>query len=350
MTDTPPIIFPEGKMIEDYKVVDHIGHGGYGEIYSVLDTRNNVMYAMKVEMKAAAKQGLVQEIEFFETLKQSPLFPEYVYSGSNSEFRFLIMELLGPSLSKMRRALPNHRYTPICSIRLAYHMLRCIEKFHEQGFIHRDIKPGNFLIRCDRENPVCLTDFGLSKSYLIDPKRDRSHIPFREQVGFVGTCKYASIHAHEGRELSRRDDLLSWFYSIIELAESRVPWPGSRDRDRTFYMKKSTKPEHLCRALPIEFAMIYNNLMSLQFDQKPDYRALNNLLSEAMRKVDCEKKFDWEFLDDETLDSISAIPLKFQENDKMKMDFESNTGAMPSNNEKKKKDEDEQEGGCCTIQ
>ncbi|KAK8895581.1 hypothetical protein M9Y10_024051 [Tritrichomonas musculus] len=374
-------ILPPGHMIESYKIVDHIGHGGFGEIYSVFDTRNNKKYAMKVELRSANRQGLIQEIQFFENLHPSLLFPEYIYSGSNNDYRYLVMELLGPSLSKMRRLLPNHRYTPINSIRLSYHMLRCIEQFHQQGFIHRDIKPGNFLIRNDetRSNPVVLTDFGLSKKFLIDTK----HIPDQDQVGFVGTCKYASIHAHEGRELSRRDDLLSWFYSIVELAESRVPWPGTRDRDRTFYMKRSTRPEHLCRSLPIEFAQIYNNLINLEFTQKPDYDWIKNMLNECLRKVasmptpgsgidaslgnininllnlteggDQSLAYDWEALDDDVIRSISAIPLKNSRNsDQLGKNLNNNandenkdySNSVNDANNKNGKDE----GACCNIQ
>ena len=344
-------VFPQGKMIEEYRVDQHIGHGGYGEIYSVLDTKSEKMYAMKVEMKSAGKQGLEQEVNFFRKLKPSLLFPEFVYFNSNSEFRFLVMELLGPSLSKMRRILPNRRYSPACAIRLGLHMLKCIEVFHEQGYIHRDIKPGNFLIRANLDDPVCLTDFGLSKPYIVNNK----HIPFREQAGFVGTCKYASIHAHEGRELSRRDDLLSWFYSIIELAESRVPWPGNRDRDRTFYMKKSTKPEQLCRALPLEFADIYNSLIALEFDQKPDYALLKHLLNEAMKKVDAsEKRYDWELLEDDTIMSISAIKLKYTPKVvKPVVRQNEQNNAVPKNNKKKKKRKDKSKnpkGNCCNIE
>ena len=374
------IVLPAGHMIEAYKIIDHIGHGGFGEIYSVLDTRNNKKYAMKVELRSTNRQGLMQEIQFFENLHPSPLFPEYIYNGSNNDYCYLVMELLGPSLSKMRRLLPNHRYTPISSIRLAYHMLRCIEQFHQQGFIHRDIKPGNFLIRNDetRSNPVVLTDFGLSKKFLIDTK----HIPDQEQVGFVGTCKYASIHAHEGRELSRRDDLLSWFYSIVELAESRVPWPGTRDRDRTFYMKRSTKPELLCRALPIEFAQIYNNLINLEFSQKPDYDWIKNILNECLRKAvsmpspggmdlpysklninilnlteggDQSIPYDWESLDDEIISSISAISFKCSRNNDQMVSNQSNNlnddnNSSNTGSKGNRKDGKNEEGGCCNIQ
>ena len=37
-----------------------------------------------------------------------------------------------------------------------------------------------------------------------------NHIPFDNEAGFTGTCRYASVYAHDSFELSRRDDLISW--------------------------------------------------------------------------------------------------------------------------------------------
>ncbi len=55
------------------------------------------------------------------------------------------------------------------------------------------------MIGCDEDKKtVYLIDFGLAKSYLLNTK-DRTHIPFREHVGMVGTSRYASVFAHMGK-------------------------------------------------------------------------------------------------------------------------------------------------------
>jgi casein kinase 1 alpha len=83
---------------------------------------------------------------------------------------------------------------------LADQMISRIEFVHNKNFIHRDIKPDNFLMGIGRHcNKVFLIDFGLAKKYRDN--RTRQHIIYREDKNLTGTARYASINAHLG-ELS----------------------------------------------------------------------------------------------------------------------------------------------------
>ena len=216
-----------------------------------------------------------------EKLQGSNYFPKFVAKGKTSSARYLVMELLGPSVSTMRRACEGRHYTMYSLLKISAEMVKCIEAFHSHGFVHRDIKPANFLIRANREHPICLIDFGLSKSYINHATGQ--HIPFSDEAGFTGTCRYASVHAHDNYELSRRDDMLSWFYSVIELAEGKVPWPGSKDRELTEEMKKRSRAADLCRGLPDEFIEIYRRLRALKFEETPPYTHVLSLIQRASR-------------------------------------------------------------------
>ena len=96
---------------------------------------------------------------------------------------------------------------------LADSIIKRIEFLHQHEFIHRDIKPDNFLAGLDRKQHVIhIIDFGLSKRYL---NKEGKHIPYREGKSLTGTARYASINTHLGIEQSRRDDLESIGYMII---------------------------------------------------------------------------------------------------------------------------------------
>ena len=72
-----------------------------------------------------------------------------------------------------------------------------IEFIHSKNFIHRDVKPDNFLMGLGKKgNLVYVIDFGLAKKYR--DARTHQHIPYRENKNLTGTARYASINTHLG--------------------------------------------------------------------------------------------------------------------------------------------------------
>ena len=94
---------------------------------------------------------------------------------------------------------------------------------HNQAFIHRDIKPENFLMGVgSNSHIVYLVDLGFVNR-IIDPKT-KKHIEYKQRESLTGTATFASINAHNGDELSRRDDLESIAYVLIYLLRGKLPW------------------------------------------------------------------------------------------------------------------------------
>jgi serine/threonine protein kinase len=296
-----------GARVSHFRVCKMIGEGGYGEIYDVVDQRNDLHRALKIEYLDAPKQALEIEIAILRDLQDSPLFPKFMTSGRTSRFLYLVMELLGPSISSVRKVLPSGRYSKYSYMHLAYHSLRTLEQLHAHGIVHRDVKPGNFLIRRDRRNPVVMIDFGLSMRFR---RPDGTHEPLSEEAGYTGTIRYSSANAHNELTLSRRDDLISWFYATIELATGDTPWPGNDNPDKALRIKETIGVKRLCAPFPPEFTEIWGMISQLGYEDEPDYHGIRALLRQALSHERFkEHKYDWELLTDDALDRLRVCTL-----------------------------------------
>ena len=299
-----------GTVIENYQVNDLIGQGGYGEIYTVHTLTDSTMYAMKVEALDCEKQGLVCEIETLLKLQDSPHFPKINGYGVTDTFRYLVMTLCGLSISNTRRLLPNRRMSLLTVTRIGLYMLDCIEDFHRHGFIHRDIKPGNFIFNDNNEIPLVLIDFGLSKCY-IDPKTHQP-LPERPKSGFRGTSKYASMNDHSYKDQSQRDDLISWMYSLIELYNGRLIWSKAKDNASTRKIKQSTPDTELLSGLPTGYAEVWYYINALGFAEMPDFDKIRKILLQIIfdSNHSFSDPFDWESIPESKVSRVSPfVPL-----------------------------------------
>ena len=83
-----------------------------------------------------------------------------------------------------------------------YFQISRIEFIHGKNFLHRDIKPDNFLMGLGKQgNLVYAIDFGLAKRFR-DP-RTHQHIPYRENKNLTGTARYTSINTHLGKSTEK---------------------------------------------------------------------------------------------------------------------------------------------------
>lgn len=282
-----------------------IGAGSFGDIYIGININTNEEVAVKLESMKTKHPQLIYESKIYRYLNISPNgqpvvgIPKVRWFGQEGEYNVMTIDLLGPSLEDLFNFC-HRRFSLKTVLMLADQMIQRIEYVHSRSFLHRDIKPDNFLMGLGKEaNIVYIIDFGLAKKYR--DHKTHVHIPYRENKNLTGTARYASINTHLGIEQCRRDDLESLGFVLMYFNRGSLPWQGLRAATKKQKYQKisdrkvSTPINELCRNYPPEFATYLRYCRSLRFDDRPDYAYLRGLFRDLYLREGFadDSIFDW---------------------------------------------------------
>ena len=292
----------EVRVGNKYKLGRKIGSGSFGDIYLGVNIQTGEEVGIKMESLRTKHPQLSYESKLYRILQGGTGIPNIRWFGQTGDYSVMVLDLLGPSLEDLFNFC-NRQFSLKTVLMLADQMICRIEYVHSKSFIHRDIKPDNFLMGLGKKaNQVNLIDFGLAKKYR-DPKTYQ-HIPYRENKNLTGTARYASINTHLGIEQSRRDDLESLGYVLIYFLRGSLPWQGlkaatkKQKYEKISDKKMATPVEVLCKAFPPEFVTYFMYCRTQRFEDRPDYTYLRKLFRDLFVRegFQFDYVFDWTIL------------------------------------------------------
>ena len=214
---------------------------------------------------------------------------------------------------------------------MAIQLIDILQRLHDQGFIHCDLKTDNIMIGNYTKEPksmnkLYLIDFGISQSYLTE---SGTHIAFEKDVPFKGNVIFSSKNAFDQKTLSRRDDIISLMYLLVFCVNSNQSWidnmkPISDQFEQIGKYKISTKAKDFVTQQTKFFYPLLKYAYRLEFEERPDYEKMKFMLKKILleRSFIPDNKFDWSLGPGQSFQrinkqsrhsSISSCDLKSQE-------------------------------------
>ena len=282
-----------------YHLRRRVGAGSFGEVFLGENVQDHETVAIKMEKVKSRAPQLLYESKLYLLFAGGICVPRLHWFGTESNYNVMVIDYLGKSLEDLFQ-MCHQRFTLKTVLMIADQCIAALQYIHHKSFIHRDVKPDNFLVGSgERSNQIFIIDFGLSKKYR-DPKT-LEHMKYATGKSLTGTARYASVNALRGFEQSRRDDLESLAYCLIYFLRGSLPWMGldAKDRKQKYErirdVKSSTSVEELCRGLPVEFADFLTKIKALDFQQEPDYAAYREIFRNLFIRSNFvyDYQYDW---------------------------------------------------------
>jgi serine/threonine protein kinase len=206
-----------GHLFGPYKIINQIGAGGMATVYKAYQASMDRYVALKVLPHKFAHQEeflgrFEQEIKVIAKLEHPHILPVYD-CGESEGVPYLVMRYLDAGTLKDHIRAGNLSLAEID--RFFSQFADALGYAHEQGVIHRDIKPTNAMV--NHRGDIFLTDFGIAK--LIEGSAE-----FTASGALVGTPAYMSPEQGQGSKVDHRSDIYSLGVVLYEMLTGNVPY------------------------------------------------------------------------------------------------------------------------------
>ena len=280
-------VFKSKLIFGKYSLKHLIAKGSFGEVYMGTNIFNKKNYALKIE-KSQNNESVLKEEVYILLLIKGPGIPSVISFGVSCKYHILVEELLGESINTIFKKNKN-KFNLKDTCMFALQALERIEYIHSKNYLHRDIKPGNFLVGNPDKSQIYLIDFGNAKKYRSSKTGKLQRYNKKNEI--YGTPMFLSWNALNVVETTRKDELESLGLLFIYLHKGSLPWSKLKVKNAKEaiacikFMREKTSLEELCSKMPREMFEYMDYINKLNFENRPNYNYLKSLFLNILRKI-----------------------------------------------------------------
>jgi eukaryotic-like serine/threonine-protein kinase len=271
------------EFVGPYRMFHLIRAGALFEIWAVRPVAETTAYAMKwlppgSRYDRSTANQLKHEYEVGKSLDHPSIIKTYDF-GNGKDGAYLVMELFKtPNLKQQIQGDLSHLHWRLD--RILMECAEALEYLHQKGWVHRDIKPDNFLV--NEENHIRLIDFNLTRKV----KTGLGKL-LGGRMAVQGTYSYMSPEQIRGQALDQRADIYSFGCMVYELISGRLPFTATSPSEllNKHLRMKPTPITVLNKNVHADFADLLHRMLAKDPKDRPDS------LKEFMRDLKAGRVF-----------------------------------------------------------
>jgi serine/threonine-protein kinase len=256
------------EFVGPYRLFHLVRAGALFEIWAVRPVAETTPLAMKWlppgrHYNRQNISGLKHEYEVGKSLDYPSIIKTYDYDNCK-DGAYLVMELFKtPNLKQQIHDKLDHLHWRLDTILLE--SAQALEYMHQKGWVHRDIKPDNFLV--NEENHVRLIDFNLTRKI-----RKGLGKMFGGKEPVQGTHSYMSPEQIRGLPCDERSDIYSFGCMVYELITGKLPFTASSPTEllNKHLRMKPTALGVLNRNVHADFADLVHRMLAKEPKDRPE--------------------------------------------------------------------------------
>jgi serine/threonine protein kinase len=221
-----------GKSLGHYRIEEAIGQGGMASVYRATDVSNGKTVAVKVMLQVLSlndqfRQRFRREAEVLQRLQHANIVPVLDY-GEFEDIPYIVMPFM--SVGTLTDRLTSGPLKPLEGAQIFSQIASALHFAHENGVIHRDVKPSNILL--DGDGNALLSDFGFAHIHDASLNLTGSAL--------IGTPAYMSPEQIKGEPITAKADQYALGVILYELSTGALPYEG--DTPMAVAIKHATDP------------------------------------------------------------------------------------------------------------